>query len=627
MGKLKFFDNGNTYKFYFTTLIGLLGSIGSYFSNILHPDKININMWVLLPLLIAQTWGKRYGFLSYILYATFLIFIKGNNNYFKIFHALSLLSWIIVHGTDVDNELTDKKYITNKYVIQFCYSIIYTLFYFIFINLVSRYILCSKLFIKFDLDMFLKNVVNVIEYEFVLLAICDVLLIMPIIRRLFRLRIPKETKYNTMIVLFTAISGILLYFYYVLFENHYDFHWMIHPSSRITRNFILVGLLFVIIGGILARIYQKYKASNAKYKLLFNNMVAGYFVIEPIFSHKNKLIDIRFITVNSTSEQLFNKKSKEVVGRTWMQVFDSPNGYLENFEKVFQTGKPQLFEAYYPKLDQYFIISAFTITDNQVGVMFLNITQRVKIEQNTKLEQIVAERTAELTKAYRELEAFNYTVAHDLKSPLKAIDAYIEIIQEDFSYQMEDNMKDMMNKIMKITKDTVTLINKLLQYSTTVGRVLHKEAIDVKEMFATSFHELTTIIPERKIILIYETELPQIMADTIMLKQVIDNIITNAIKFTNTRKSAILQVGHILGQDEIIFYLKDNGIGLSMEQADKLFHIFQRLHPASEYEGNGIGLATVRKIIQIHGGRTWMEGYIDKGATIYFTLPLTEEKD
>ncbi len=265
-----------------------------------------------------------------------------------------------------------------------------------------------------------------------------------------------------------------------------------------------------------------------------------------------------------------------------------------------------------------------------ISVFAKDITQRKLAEGeilklNEELEQRVAGRTAELRNAVSELEAFAYTVSHDLKSPLRAIDAYSRIMLEDYLQQLEGEPEEIAVNIRNISRDMIALINKLLQYSTTVRLEINRENIDIGELINIIFNELSDAIPERSIKLLIKEKLPPVKADRILLKQVIYNIISNAIKFTKIRDIAVINVGFAAGEDEMIFSVEDNGVGFKNEASGKLFGIFQRLHPAEEYEGTGIGLATVRKIIQKHGGRTWIEGMPEAGATVYFTLPVIPE--
>jgi light-regulated signal transduction histidine kinase (bacteriophytochrome) len=238
-----------------------------------------------------------------------------------------------------------------------------------------------------------------------------------------------------------------------------------------------------------------------------------------------------------------------------------------------------------------------------------------------KRNEILEEKKVELEAALNELEAFSYTVSHDLKSPLRAIQGYSKIILEDYREALDEDGSEMLSNIKNISADMITMIGKLLQYSTTNRLEVCKESVNIREMFTSAFKELRSIYSKRVIEFEFETGMPPVFADTIMIKQVIYNIISNAIKFTGNREKALIIAGCKRGASEYIFYVKDNGVGIDMEFSGKLFRIFERLHSSDEFEGSGIGLAAVRKIVQKHGGKTWIEGKLNEGATVYFTLP------
>lgn len=269
-----------------------------------------------------------------------------------------------------------------------------------------------------------------------------------------------------------------------------------------------------------------------------------------------------------------------------------------------------------------YITKPFEILEVKARVhthLSLKLSQYELLKQNEILEK----KRVELEAAVNELEAFSYTVSHDLKSPLRAIQGYSKIILEDYREALDKDASGMVCNIRNMCSDMITMIGKLLQYSTTVRLEVHKESVNISEMFSSVFQELKPIYSKRFIEFEFETGMPIVLADAVMLKQVIYNIISNAIKFTENTEKALIVAGCKMGVDEYIFYLKDNGVGINMEFSGKLFQIFQRLHSPHEFEGNGIGLAAVRKIIEKHGGRTWIEGKVNEGAIVYFTLPNT----
>ena len=257
-----------------------------------------------------------------------------------------------------------------------------------------------------------------------------------------------------------------------------------------------------------------------------------------------------------------------------------------------------------------------------------NITERKTAERrltqfNKEVEQKVEARTAELKEAMEKLEAFNYLVSHELKSPLRALELYSRILLEDYQSHMIGEMENFTVRIMDISQSMITMTNKLLRYSMMDKDEFYKTTINLNDMIHEAFSEIYTAYPSRRFELLIEEELPPIEANQDLMKSVLDNLISNAVKFTAIRELALIQVRYLLQEDEVVIAISDNGIGFEAEYTDKLFHIFERLHSSEEYEGSGIGLATVRKIIALHGGRTWIEGSLGYGATVYFTLPFT----
>ncbi len=252
----------------------------------------------------------------------------------------------------------------------------------------------------------------------------------------------------------------------------------------------------------------------------------------------------------------------------------------------------------------------------------LTNAQREVRKLNDELELRVAERTNELQAAVSQLEAFTYTVSHDLKSPLRAVEGYSRIIAEDYGTSLDSDVNQMLQNIRNVCKDMIAMINKLLEFAMTSRSVLNLEKINTREMFVMCFNEAKAAYVGRDISLKIETPLPDVTADRILLRQAIGNILSNAMKFTKNEEYTDIRVGSTQAGSEYIFYVRDNGIGFDMNYYGKLFGIFQRLHSGKEFEGSGIGLVTIKKIIEKHGGRTWMEGEVGVGATMYFSLPF-----
>lgn len=268
-----------------------------------------------------------------------------------------------------------------------------------------------------------------------------------------------------------------------------------------------------------------------------------------------------------------------------------------------------------------YITKPFEILEVKARVrthLSLELTKYELAEKNESLQQ----KTLELQTVVDELKAFSYTVSHDLKSPLRAIKTYCNIILEEHNENLDIDTNETLHNINNICSNMIIMIEKLLEYSRMAHLSINKEKVNISEMFSLTFEEYSSICPERFIRFEFETGMPIVLADPVLIRQAIYNIISNAIKFTRNKEKALIIAGCKKGKGEYIFYVKDNGVGINMEFSKKLFGIFQRLHSSDEFEGNGIGLATVRKIIQRHGGRTCIEGKVNEGAVVYFTLPI-----
>lgn len=377
----------------------------------------------------------------------------------------------------------------------------------------------------------------------------------------------------------------------------------------------------------LTAVQQDLSTSEYKLELLFEKMMNGFFIFEPVFNTVGKIVDMRFLMVNPGFFQNIGMEKEVVVGKTWLEVFGSPNRDLARYQNLLDTGWAERFESYDPQKKQYYLVESFLIAKDQIGVIFENITDyKTALKEvrqlNIELEKRVADRTAKLREAVAELESFAYTVSHDMKSPMRAVDGYVQILLEDFGDKLDSDAVEMLNNIRTISRESIDMINMILQYSKTSAAVLNREPVDLEAMVTEVFNELKLGYPDRDIRLTIETGLPGVSVDRILFRQLLQNIISNSMKFTAIRDKALIAVGCTITQDSYVFYVRDNGVGFDMKYSGKLFGLFQRLHTPDEFDGSGIGLVTVKKIIEKHDGKVWIEGKVDEGATVYFTLPL-----
>lgn len=251
----------------------------------------------------------------------------------------------------------------------------------------------------------------------------------------------------------------------------------------------------------------------------------------------------------------------------------------------------------------------------------LRLAHEEILELNRDLEQRVRQRTSELAAANKELEAFCYSVSHDLRAPLRHIDGYVQLLTSKAGALLGEKNGRYLSVIAESAKEMGQLIDDLLSFSRMSRAELKLTKVDLKQLSDETIQSLEPDTRSRNIRWIIG-ELPVVQGDFAMLRQVFANLLGNAVKYTRQRDPAEIEVGCMNGKaNETIIFVRDNGAGFDMQYVDKLFGVFQRLHATEDFEGTGIGLANVNRVVTRHGGRCWAEGKVDVGATFYFSLP------
>jgi PAS domain S-box-containing protein len=342
----------------------------------------------------------------------------------------------------------------------------------------------------------------------------------------------------------------------------------------------------------------------------------------------------RFIR-NSRSQatSLGLQDPSEAVGKTDFEFFPHAAQSYADEQEVMRSGEPHVdFEerVVWPDGRETWVTTTKmplrTVEGQTIGIFGIShdITERKRAEQAIRQLNTDLEKQAEqLQAANKELEAFSYSVSHDLRAPLRAIDGYTRILLEDYEPFLDDEGKRICGVISREARRMGQLIDDLLSFSRLGRKEMYSSKIDMNSLAASVFEELAK--EENRERIDFELgKLPMAKGDSSLIRQVWVNLLSNAIKFTSKKERSIIEVGSKYTREEQIYYVRDNGAGFDMEYGNKLFGVFQRLHSEGEFSGTGVGLAIVQRIVRRHGGRVWAQGEVEQGATFYFALPRKE---
>jgi PAS domain S-box-containing protein len=362
------------------------------------------------------------------------------------------------------------------------------------------------------------------------------------------------------------------------------------------------------------------RESEKKYRELVDNALVGIYMTslkgEIIFANKALAKMYEFESPEEMMSSSILSRYKNLKDRKALIETLKKEGKVNNYELEHITKSGKTIDI---------LLSAILGT-NVLSGMVRDITESKQAQEeirrlNAELEQRVVERTAQLEAANKELEAFSYSVSHDLRAPLRSIDGFSQALQEDYGEKVEGQGKDYIRRIHAATKRMAELIDALLTLSRVTRSEIRLEKLSLSKLAQTIAADLQKIQPDRQV----ECIIPEGLTangDARLFRIVMENLIGNAWKFTSRKENACIELGSLQqGDGKLAYFVKDNGAGFDMAYADKLFGAFQRLHGTEEFSGTGIGLATVQRIIHRHGGRVWAEGEVEKGATFYFTLP------
>jgi PAS domain S-box-containing protein len=363
--------------------------------------------------------------------------------------------------------------------------------------------------------------------------------------------------------------------------------------------------------------------AEERYQELANSIADPFFAVDT---------DFRYVYFNKACEVYVGKRAEEVIGLSMYEVLPHFRGsaieatYLEAMRSQEPGSLTYPFEV---NGRMYHFETSVYPTSTGLAVFTRDITQRVEAESevrllNETLEQKVQERTEELNVAYRELEAFSYSVSHDLRAPLRTINGFARILEEEYSTHLDAEGNRLLNRIVNGARRMGVLIDDLLAFSRFSRQVITPVKIDMGRLAQECLHEaFPNGVPSEWNVFVQP--LPDALGDRNLIKQVWINLINNAVKFSSRNPHPSVTVGSSAQEDQTVYFVSDNGAGFDMQYVDKLFKVFQRLHKDTDYEGTGVGLAIVQRIVQRHGGKIWAEGKVNEGAAFYFTLALSPE--
>ncbi|MCD4752911.1 MAG: PAS domain S-box protein [Anaerolineaceae bacterium] len=647
----------NAYKTIFSILFGLLGFATNFLLTIkfaFPPFTAAVLIGLLFPMLITLTWGWKYGLLSALVGGCqSMWWLWGSSNGYATFLVVPPFTlWIVWHGFVAGwrKKQTAPKWWLSAYIVEIPFRIFST------INLytLSRWAITlnpapwswasgAPNTIPMPFSNFV--VIKQAAVGYVILLLADVLLNLGFVRNFFRL----EKEYNQTDTGY-IISASLLIGIFFWFVDSIVSYLVFHPENsfldllalNIPPHDIFIRTMFILaclLGGLLTSyLLRRRRESDQAHQLLIQHLHAGVIV------HAS---DTRVLFANEQASRLLGLTIDQMIGKAaidpaWHFIHEDETPMLVKeypVARVFAMRSPienMVLGIVRPLTNDrvWVLVNAFPElgSDGQVHklvVTFVDITDRVKAEDeirklNTELEQRVIERTAQLEQSNKELEAFSYSVSHDLRSPLSHMGGFAEVLNRRIGSTLDEKSQRQLGYIMDAAMQMGILIEDLLRFS-RMGRVeLHKTIINLEQLIRQVQSDLEFESHGR--VIVWEMSgLESIYGDLSLIRQVVVNLLSNAVKFTGQQEQALIVISTDKREHETVICVRDNGVGFDMQYVDKLFGVFQRLHHKRDFEGTGIGLANVRRIINRHGGRTWAEGSPENGASFYFSLPNSKE--
>ncbi|GEN56147.1 hypothetical protein GCM10012290_06990 [Halolactibacillus alkaliphilus] len=621
-------------------IFGLIGLLGSMYSLRIPFGDFHLNMiWsIAFPLMVTLTYGLTFGLLSVTIGLTFLYpFLLGFMNGYGSFVAMiALYAWIFFHGYGKKRRELKPTLLNHPYVIQLSYSVLRLLLYALLFqplvqlnpppwNPEAYQTISSNIVWYFS--------IRGVFMEMILLLIVDTLLLLPLVRKFFGLKTAPSSRYNTR-VLGGFLGGGLLFILIILAMQHTLIDevplqtWLLPPNPKTALTLFLSSFLFIIMAGVTMRYVEKtltsedaLKETYKRYQAIFEQMHDIYLELKTdgTILHASPSIQSALdmneqALIGTNFCQLFLDHG---TGKAWMEELDQRGGFIEK-KIMIQTKaketrvwsihlkKVQLVE-HMPRL----IAMIRDVTDYEEAM------DEIK-RLNNDLEQRVERRTADLNATVEALERFNYVVSHDLKTPIRAIDAYAEMIYEDEQDTLSKISLKSLTAIRHVSTEMIHLIERLLNYARISHMRPKKESVDLNQLVNTTLEQLAASNKHHPFTATIVQPLPVLDSDPVLIKQVIMNLFDNAIKYQKETEPLHIEIDQHDTKDALTLIISDNGRGINQHQQEHVWELFSTSH--QDTKGTGIGLSTVKRIMEAHGGSVSLFSKQNEGTTIQLSF-------